>query len=1250
MKERGIGSQNSQPELIPIQSGLTQEALNPTLGEGDIFMAQEGVEVPQSPQGEVSGGPRTVEDTVSHLARARVKRELDQAPLPIGEFPPGFGKWPTELQGAYKGEQRERAAKQVLTQQLVVREDPHAISPSQQEALDNVRAILPENPEAFAESYVRAIDTLSQKRAEPIVHGEAIRLVEQVLGSADIPEESRKRFRKRAEKALSQTPPETTRSLRRIIKDVGKEPQRLEKQSERRTARQTTQEPAPKPAQAEEPVVSTQVVEPTVVEVPPSGPPPRLPPAPPAGPSPEGEGERPEEVSPAPLAGPEKRNWLDSDIRAMGDQMRKVIGEFIPDPSLASEVSGAHYGGNFSFEEMQEEIAKRRRVIAQTSEEDGERLISVPQSLEDIAELVMKRSDPKWSRGHERALINEDGKVNTAHFLDWARNNMFRVHNFNPTSGVNFFTDQGMGVKTDIYGSVISFYEIVFTESYWLDKETVNINNQKVIRPAVNEDYKKLKDQLITEVFLFMLMRNAHIDYYFSRADGKAMIEKVNGIFQTNPLTRSNFFEFILSQPSLTKLSIKDLEAGKGKEMEAKLDGNFYMGEAVRRALASYISIYDYGQLAEILGKDAILFKRDYQESKAQEGELIVENGVPKLKPISADVSPIKAKDREKEWFYTAEDVKRLAQSGITVVEGHLKKYVLNRYNKPVKADISKTNLYTYVKIKGESVAVELDPQDGKPLEDYMEYINVFTGPGPMPDQRKVVEIRERIIQSIMDKCGIPYREAQLAEAWAFSMTHFTGVAARNDTHSIAFDFWTRLQNLRGYRLRQKAEKRGANYGLKHNMDGFKRIGFNFFEGARDIRLRSIQEIILGGTGGEIGIDKTPVKNVVDYERDENGLIKFFDQNGNEISGLTATNYELYEEANRIISADGKEKDVKETKVRYLDGSGNVVEVGQNHAKTKITKVDKPIEFNTDLQRQFIPNHLQTGAEIYGFIMEQIETNFADCVTGYDNRGNPILDHEKLNKLKKGIVHDLRYMISTWSEINFTEKQLDWERIEVRDDNRRLIAKKKDEDDETQYLDEDWYILDSKGNRTKERDEPELVLQSRPMTRLESMFGVGALKHIQFEIGKRKLTYSKKDEKKDKDEGKNSRNVIVVDGWNSGKHETVEVDLSHADSDEFKIAVWKGALEYLLASEVTAHRSWDSNLAHWSNSEVKRYYDAIVDGEVLTSDETGSIRKETKTETSRLLAQDMTFATTAGGGAGILKSLRQFFASAISGK
>src|SRR3989338_3686361 len=104
MKERGIGSQNSQPELIPIQSGLTQEALNPTLGGGDIFMAEpgQGEQPPRDPQERAprtsrSGEAGRVEEASRRLARVRVEREIESAGMGPNNLPLNWDSWEVGL-------------------------------------------------------------------------------------------------------------------------------------------------------------------------------------------------------------------------------------------------------------------------------------------------------------------------------------------------------------------------------------------------------------------------------------------------------------------------------------------------------------------------------------------------------------------------------------------------------------------------------------------------------------------------------------------------------------------------------------------------------------------------------------------------------------------------------------------------------------------------------------------------------------------------------------------------------------------------------------------------------------------------------------------------------------------------------------------------------------------------------------------------------------------------------------------------
>lgn len=861
-----------------------------------------------------------------------------------------------------------------------------------------------------------------------------------------------------------------------------------------------------------------------------------------------------------------------------------------------------------------------RYQFAEAALSDGEKdKIGVPESLVDLTKLIIKASDPAvWGEGGTKALISTDKEtgrqtVNTANFLDWTRTNMFKVHNMNPTSNINFFNDLGMSVRNDVYGSMISFYEIVFQESLFLDVKNVNGVEVK----EENDDYKELRNQLLNEVFLFSLMRNGDIAYNLGRGEQKEMMNALAQAFAVNPLTRSNFFEFIMTMPSMQRQSIRDLEAGKDGVMRAKTEGNFYMGDAVRQALSAYMNIFDYEQLTKILGKDAALFKWEYEVWDPETGEKKKDKTTGQLvdnKKISPDVekNPV---DRTT-WYYTQEDVEALAKKGHSVKIGDVKLW-------------SKKN--------GKNIA--LDPVNGTPDEKFMDYVNIFLSPNP--DQRQQEEIRERIVLSIMKSKNISYNEAKLAEVWAYSMTHMNGIAARNDTQSVAFDWWTRLTNFRDYRKRQKAEKRGANYGGNYNMEGFKRIGLTFFEAARDVRGRTIQEIIQGGQGRDIDIEANPLKKVVDVERDDNGLIIFYDKEGQKIQGQQVKHYDVIEEIDR---ENGRRK----SRVIYLDEQRKEVNVGQAHAKTVIKDVDAPVQFKADLQKQFLPNHMYTAAGVYEHVIKQVQMNFPEMLKGWDTQGYPILDQEKVDKIKAEIEHDIRYSLSTWQEINYSDKYLMWERKEVRNENGRLVSKNvKDSNGNPMELDEDWNIIG-----TKERDEPETYLDRKEMTILESMFGTDALKYIQFEIEKRKLTYndlSESEKEKLAKEGKGAHVEKITGRGFGGKEETVNVDLTQHDKEQFRIAVWRGAFDYLVASEIAAHRDRGSGFKWYDSSDMIKVVDVLRGGEFVTPDQIGKIQVSTRTKLKWLFTKDLGYVFATGGLEGFWKILQIMFKESLSG-
>lgn len=398
-------------------------------------------------------------------------------------------------------------------------------------------------------------------------------------------------------------------------------------------------------------------------------------------------------------------------------------------------------------------------------------------------------------------------------------------------------------------------------------------------------------------------------------------------------------------------------------------------------------------------------------------------------------------------------------------------------------------------------------------------------------------------------------------------MTSFTGVAGKNDNRAIGFDVWTKLTRTRAYRERQMEEKRGGKFGKAQSVNGIKRIAVTFVEGARDVYGRPIYEIIQGGQGSKINIDGTPVKNWVSrftFDRDENGDVRYNDDGTPKIK-----------------------RNKQGLKIWHRD------ENGQQAAD--VAPIRQPLQFNADIQRQFVPNHIDTAVKVFSFILDDVEFKFPEMVTGYDALGAPIIDHDKLDKMKEGIEHDVRYVLSTWPEIDYSARIVTWEA--------------------------------GRGGS----DKPERGAKSVEISILESMFSAEALKFIQAEIVARGLGA--------KDEKDKEKRIKVKDD----KGNVVEVDLCRAHDDTFRIAVWKGVFEYLIAKEIEAHRTLGSGYKRYDAMDLRKTADVLVKGKVLVPSEIKEIQKDTKTGTYRIISQWLSMTAAKGLASGFFASLRTFF-------
>ncbi len=831
-------------------------------------------------------------------------------------------------------------------------------------------------------------------------------------------------------------------------------------------------------------------------------------------------------------------------------------------------------------------------------EEKGE---DMPKNLEDLVKLARAREEGEFAAGGTKDLIylepvkQHDGTIrleeraHLAHFYEWVRQKMWRVHDFNSTSETNFFSADEMGVKTQF--RTINFLEMVFTPSFFKQKRTQwtrkydhrakKYIEMPVVGSQTNDDYSKLRDALLYEVYIFQLMRNGDFVYRDNMAGIKGMTQAMQGILRTNPITKDDYLERILSMPSMSKVALgeKDLKGGKIKE---KLDNNFMMGDAVRTAWSAYWYIWDFDSVSQLLGPDSVFFQKEYEQYDEDKG--VKKNN--KLKGEGVGYS--------EEWFDENGNVKDLTQ---------------------------------------EQKAA------------YMAYMNIFHGPSK--EQSQIKEVRERVVQSLMQTKGLSYHEAKLAEAWAFSLCRFTGVAARNDTDSVGFDQWTKQTNLEPYRQRQISERRRAKYGSKYTMahpdhksgPGLKRVTLTFVEAVRDTHGRAIYELMQGGRGGRIDLEHNPIKKDIDFERnyqkDEQGNYVFVDYNGGIVSqkelegmGLSGINRFVIDEKKKVKfqivtrgengeevikdvnpheknlrpikldiifrDRDGNEVESLKGKVfsysldnegvpTFYDENGNEVEVGENKSRIVERDVNK-IEFGYDTMKQFQANIIEQSTEWYEDIIEGRDMDLLKLFKGYTSTGMPIIDTELLNKIKDRRRKNITYALSTWKGTDYTKTIRTW-----------------------------W------------KDKEGGDLQIKEQSILESMFGDEVLAFIQMEVWSK--TRNEKDERiKRAFEG----STIQLKDINVFKLADYHDVLTDAQKDQLKICIWTGVFTYMIAKDIWSHRAIDSTLERWNFDQVQQVYSVLENSGLLNEDEQPVIRENTDTDTAKMFGQEFMQALSVG--------------------
>jgi len=464
-----------------------------------------------------------------------------------------------------------------------------------------------------------------------------------------------------------------------------------------------------------------------------------------------------------------------------------------------------------------------------------ERGFNPPNSIQEIAldivatDIVDYRTGGKYEmfkrvrdeHGQERMKFQQNN------FIQWARAKMLKWEEDNPDDPQDMFKLVG------IFGTTrgVGLSEMLLVPSMFKDRDT-------------GEILEDLKLDLIYQAWPWGYIRDSNITYRSTSGSDEDLGPKALGpIFAKNVLTKPDVLNRMVNMSDVMTEFDPD-------------EKNSKTGQALRMALLTYHDLTNPIILEKMMrenGNDLAFFDNKKFLEKYVSGQMFRNNNgeyLGTIKSFGDRYSSILFRQRNNESL-SAEELRFLEEVQAydkkdprVVVKKHIDEFFT----------LSKPTSYLF-----DSDGKLKKGKDGKErMEDYLDAANVFRL--ALPSDPVIKEVRERIRLSVMEKMGIDYDSARWVEAWAYKLAPFTGIAARNDTTSTAFDSYSKTLNTGYYAQHQSHSRRGGAYGNKFNMYQFKRLGMDFFSISTEFQPGvmgpSILEYIQGGQGNEVDFRK----------------------------------------------------------------------------------------------------------------------------------------------------------------------------------------------------------------------------------------------------------------------------------------------------------------------------------------------------------------------------------------------------------
>ncbi len=569
---------------------------------------------------------------------------------------------------------------------------------------------------------------------------------------------------------------------------------------------------------------------------------------------------------------------------------------------------------------------------------------------------------------------NTDIRINKGNFVRWLRTKMMYYHDDSPDDELNFWKQVRLEkqYRTVSLGDMVENPSIYFRQTK-ITKRRQDLQSElsvatgerkaailKELEGLGGDVMEDLMDEVKREAWLFSNSRTFDLTYRSVSGVGPDMIKTFQQLFGKSPFSKTVWG----NKSSFYWLMTMDQEFSRGDKDEHDRKA----GQALNAAYLAYYNLTDIDMLRKILGEDS---------------KLINEQGLREIrdKMVKSAVSTNKTTEAEELEHHPSD----------AFIDYLFRHPILDENDEP-KLGADGKPLWEY----------KYDSKNRKLINEwaFVDKMNIFGS--PQTNALLVKLVRNAISEDIVKKYGLylPISEtnpkgdkvddttAHFVETFAFTMTRWTGAAARNNHTAAGYDSWVKLQKTRPYRLKQSEPGYGGAFGNNYTVHMLKSLGTDFMTATQTLTPitsaeRENVEIYKNRPAGEKGV-KTPLEVLM------------------ELNAAWGDAQTKAEEA--LANGNREEAD------RWLQAASTLSE-----------KAASQLIFPDNTMKYFMNDHVKRGWDVYEQIMDGFELKL-EAFTKVDPIKGIVFEKDKFQeKVQDSFIKPMRYFLRTWKQIDFSQ-------------------------------------------------------------------------------------------------------------------------------------------------------------------------------------------------------------------------------------